>query len=280
MKLHESRFLKSRIPALSRMRDLYRGERRWGHELEIYMDPSPRQKTPGIRDFRKNFCLALFQHLSRVDMKLASDREPADPNPVVSTQALRLKPRPLTTRRVLSLTLLIAGIGLLAYVAAQYADMFRTQQSLETQWQRQASALAATKRPLVAGTLVLTRLQIPRIKLDAIVLEGVTSQQLSKGPGHIEETAVPGETGNAVITAHRDTFFRYIFELDKGDEIRVLRGGQLFRFQVSGKAIVEPDDVSVIQPTPDPQLTLITCYPTYYIGPAPQRLVVFSKLVP
>src|SRR5260370_23754873 len=84
-------------------------------------------------------------------MKLASDREPAARNRIVSAQALRLKPRPLTARRVLSLTLLIAGIGLLAYVAAQYLDMFRTQQSLETQWQRQASALAATKRPLVAG---------------------------------------------------------------------------------------------------------------------------------
>ncbi len=212
-------------------------------------------------------------------MNLASDPEPAEPNRVIGTEVPRLKPTPISTRGALSLTLLIAGIALLAYVAAQYFDMFRTQQSLELEWEHQASALAAMNRPIAAGTQILMRLQIPRIKLDALVLEGVTRQQLSKGPGHMEATAVPGEPGNAVITAHRDTFFRHIYELDRGDEIRVLRDGRLFRFQVTGKAIVEPDNVSVIQPTPDPQLTLITCYPTYYIGPAPQRLVVFSKLV-
>ena len=91
---------------------------------------------------------------------------------------------------------------------------------------------------------------------------------------------MPGELGNAVITAHRDTFFRHIYELNKGDEITVLRNGQTFRFAVTGKKVVKPDDVSVLRPTPDAQLTLITCYPTYYIGPAPERLVVFSKLAP
>src|SRR5262249_13937678 len=85
--------------------------------------------------------------------------------------------------------------------------------------------------------------------------------------------------GNAVITAHRDTFFRHIFELEKGDEINIQRDGQVYRYEVTGKKVVAPTDLSVIRPTPDAQLTLITCYPTYYIGPAPERLVVFSKLV-
>jgi sortase A len=95
----------------------------------------------------------------------------------------------------------------------------------------------------------------------------------------MKETAMPGETGNAVITGHRDTFFRHIYELAKGDEIQVRRNGRVFTFVVTGQRIVQPDDVSVLKQTDDPQLTLITCYPTYYIGPAPQRLVVFSKLV-
>src|SRR5207237_6803091 len=90
----------------------------------------------------------------------------------------------------------------------------------------------------------------------------------------------PGEPGNAVITGHRDTFFRHIYELQKGDEILVRRNGELYKYQVTGKKIVDPEDVSVLKQTTDAQLTLITCYPTYYIGPAPQRLVVFSKLVP
>lgn len=194
---------------------------------------------------------------------------------VSSAQLGQVKRTLSRTRRALSLTLLITGACLLGYVGARYFDMYLAQRNLEVAWARQASAIPAA----ASANQVLARLQIPRIKLDAIVLEGVGGQQLSRGPGHMEETAVPGEAGNAVITAHRDTFFRHIFELNQGDKIIVRRAGQLLRFEVTGKTIVEPEDLSVLQPTPDPQLTLITCYPTYYVGPAPQRLVVFSRLV-
>ena len=174
----------------------------------------------------------------------------------------------------------MAGAGLLGYVGAWYLNMYLTQVSLEKQWERQASAAVAPGKLAAPRIQMLTRLQIPKIKLDAIVVEGVSRRQLAKGPGHLEETAVPGEAGNAVITAHRDTFFRHIFELNEGDEIVVRRGDQHFRFQVTGKKIVEPDDVSLLTPTPDAQLTLLTCYPPNYVGPAPQRMAVFSKLVP
>jgi sortase A len=120
---------------------------------------------------------------------------------------------------------------------------------------------------------------IPKISLDAIVVEGASRRELSEGPGHMKRTAQPGEAGNAVITAHRDTFFRHIYELGKGDDILVRRAGQVYKYEVTGKKIVLPEDVSVIKPTADATLTLITCYPTYYIGPAPKRLVVFSRLV-
>src|SRR5581483_10857477 len=75
-----------------------------------------------------------------------------------------------------------------------------------------------------------------------------------------------------------DTFFRHIHELEKGDQIFVDRGGKRITYTVTGKKIVDPDDIAVVSPTKDPELTLITCYPTYYIGPAPKRLVVFAKL--
>jgi sortase A len=111
-----------------------------------------------------------------------------------------------------------------------------------------------------------------------MVVEGDSRKQLLVGPGHISRTPLPGELGNSVITGHRDTFFRHIFELSKGDKILVQRNGQTFHYAVTGKKIVQPEDVSVLRPTNDAELTLITCYPTYYIGPAPERLVVFSKL--
>jgi sortase A len=186
------------------------------------------------------------------------------------------------TRRSLSVALILTGAGLLGYVGNAYWKMASTQRRLETEWKRQTGSVsaAASSQSAVSPEQMLTRVVIPKIKLDAIVVEGASPRQLSEGPGHLDQTAMPGEPGNSVITAHRDTFFRHIYELNKGDEITVLRNGQTFRFAVTGKKVVKPDDVSVLRPTPDAQLTLITCYPTYYIGPAPERLVVFSRLAP
>jgi sortase A len=182
-------------------------------------------------------------------------------------------------RRSLSLTLMLTGASLLGYVALAYWETASTQRRLETEWARQAGSSTPEQRAIPPRQM-LTRVLIPKINLDAIVVEGASSRQLSQGPGHVDQTAIPGEPGNAVITAHRDTFFRHIYELNKGDEITVLRNGQTFHFAVTGKKVVKPSDVSVLRPTPDAQLTLITCYPTYYVGPAPKRLVVFSKLAP
>lgn len=182
-------------------------------------------------------------------------------------------------RRTLSLLLVLIGIGLLGYVASEYWGMYHSQQKLEIEWQRQAALVNVPGAPKLTADDLLTRVVIPKINLDAIVVEGVSYKDLSKGPGHIKDTAMPGEPGNAVISGHRDTFFRHIYELSKGDEIQIRRDGKVFRYEVTGKEIVMPDDVGVLKQTADPQLTLITCYPTYYIGPAPKRLVVFSKLV-
>ena len=182
-------------------------------------------------------------------------------------------------RRMLSLALIVIGIALLGYVGSQYWEMYRSQKSLEAEWERQAVNLSKPGHASITVDQMLTRVIIPKINMDAIVIEGASRKDLSEGPGHMKETAIPGEAGNAVITAHRDTFFRHIYELAKGDQIQVRRNGRVFTYEVTGKRIVEPDDVSVLKQTADPQLTLITCYPTYYIGPAPQRLVIFSKLV-
>jgi sortase A len=111
------------------------------------------------------------------------------------------------------------------------------------------------------------------------VVEGTSRKALRVGPGRLKNTAMPGDADNSVITAHRDTFFRHIYRLSKGDEVLVRRNGELMKFEVTGKKIVDPNDVSVLKKTKRAQLTLITCYPTYYIGPAPERLIVFSKLV-
>lgn len=201
--------------------------------------------------------------------------------PGISEKAklLAARMRPAISRKALSWAFIAIGIVLLGYVGGQYWSMYRSQKNLEAEWQRQTATVSVPGHADISAQQMLTRLVIPKIDMDAIVVEGASRRELSEGPGHMKQTAQPGETGNAVITAHRDTFFRHIYELNKGDQIEVRRSGRTFTYAVTGKRIVKPEDVSVIKPTNDPQLTLITCYPTYYIGPAPERLVVFSRLV-
>ena len=199
--------------------------------------------------------------------------------------ALLHKIKASSSRQLVSVVLLLLGLSLLGYVGSQYWDMYHSQRQLEAQWERQQQQLITVPAPgqpktQLSANDLLTRVSIPKINVDAIIVEGVSRRQLTIGPGHMKQTAMPGQPGNAVITGHRDTFFRHIYELQKGDEILVRRNGEVFKYQVTGKKIVDPEDVSVLKQTADAQLTLITCYPTYYIGPAPKRLVVFSKLVP
>ncbi len=176
------------------------------------------------------------------------------------------------------------GALLLAYVGFEYAQMYWGQKHLQDEWaqeqQRQQLREGATSaKPAALKDDGLTRLSIPSISFDAVVVEGTSHRALLLGPGHLEDTPAPGSTGNSVISGHRDTFFRHIHELEKGDPILVRRNGKTFHYQVTGKQIVQPTDMSVLKPSNDAELTLITCYPTYYIGPAPKRLVVTSKLV-
>lgn len=186
----------------------------------------------------------------------------------------------LASRQKLSLVLVIVGIALLGYTGFWYGSMYASQKRLERAWEQQNSAPTSknTEDPAASPPDGLTRLSIPKINLDAVVVEGVSYRQLAIAPGHLKDTPAPGENGNSVISAHRDTFFRHIYELQKGDSIVVRRNGHTFTYEVTGKKIVEPDDVSVLRKTNDAELTLVTCYPTYYIGPAPERLAVFSKL--
>ncbi len=177
--------------------------------------------------------------------------------------------------------LILAGAALLAYVAVQYATMSYGQKQLARQWQAQQRKVSSASPP--SSTLAvadsLTRLSIPKLNFSAVVLEGTERRQLLLGPGHMRSTVFPGASGNSVITGHRDTFFRHIVELDKGDRIVVERGGGSYIYEVAYKKVVQPTELWVTEATSDTRLTLLTCYPIHYIGPAPERLVVVAKLV-
>lgn len=123
-------------------------------------------------------------------------------------------------------------------------------------------------------------LHIPRLKVVAPVLPGTDDWTLNRGVGHIDDTALPGSTGNIGIAAHRDSYFRALKDIVTGDVITIetVHGADTYR--VERIWIVDPEDVSVIDPTETPSVTLVTCYPFYFIGPAPRRFIVRGVRVP
>ena len=135
--------------------------------------------------------------------------------------------------------------------------------------------IVAWKRALqVSGPAPLAVLTIPRLHIEVPVLEGTDEVVLNRGAGHIEDTAAPGADGNSGIAAHRDGFFRGLKDIATGDVIELQTHQRTERYIVQRTWIVDPGDVSVLDPTPTRSITLVTCYPFYFIGSAPQRFIV------
>ena len=120
---------------------------------------------------------------------------------------------------------------------------------------------------------------VPRLKLSTPVIEGDDDSTLDRAVGHLPDTPLPWEDGNSAIAGHRDGLFRPLKDLKVGDEIRFRSTREEFRYKVTRTRIVQPDDVSVLEPRSRDALTLITCYPFYYVGAAPQRFIVHAERV-
>jgi sortase A len=125
----------------------------------------------------------------------------------------------------------------------------------------------------------LARLEIPSIKLHTIVAEGVGNDTLRRAIGHVPGTALPGSRGNVGLAAHRDTFFRHLGEVKRSDLISITSAAGSFDYVVESTTIVDPDEAVVLRDIGRPTLTLVTCYPFYYVGPAPKRFVVHAALM-
>ena len=126
---------------------------------------------------------------------------------------------------------------------------------------------------------MFARLGIPRIGLDVVVLDGVGESSLRRGAGHIPGTAAPGVAGNVGIAAHRDTFFRLLRNVRKGDLIRLTTLDGQESYRVVWMAVVKPSFVQALNPTPKRSLTLVTCFPFDYVGHAPKRFIVRAERV-
>jgi len=177
--------------------------------------------------------------------------------------------------RFLSWLLLLGGAAFLYVGARDFLGGIFGQREAAREWRRQQPASQGPDM----GTAV-AKLSIPRLDAAWFVFEGTDQEELRLGPGHMRGTAMPGSAGNCVIAGHRDTHFRVLKDIRKGDEIDVETHTGHFRYQVTGLSIVRPANTEALAPSTHAIMSLITCYPFYYVGPAPKRFVVRAELEP
>jgi len=235
-------------------------------------------------------------------------------------QPHRRRPQPARLVRAARAALLLAGVSALSYCAYIYLDakiydayeswsLDREARGLDRSvvaFMRDATPLryllGETEKPAVrpappqsaasrglensgvrkftAPRELIGRIVIPRLGVRGIVKEGVDEGTLRRAVGHVPGTALPGESGNVGLAAHRDTFFRGLKDVRKNDLIRIETPDGDYEYQVDSIRIVKPNDVEVLASTKDSRaLTLVTCYPFYYVGNAPKRFIVRATQV-
>ena len=184
--------------------------------------------------------------------------------------------------RVIQRGFLWLGIAALVYAGGTfiYAGIYQRHQA-----RRFGREVAAPDRFKIVNTQktpdlqegdLLGKINIDRIGLSVMVLQGIEERTLIEGAGHVPGTSVPGAEGNVVIAAHRDTFFRRLKGILPGDRIQVetLRGS--YNYLVDSVETVDPEDTQVMESRAYQELTLITCYPFYFVGAAPKRFIVHA----
>jgi sortase A len=143
----------------------------------------------------------------------------------------------------------------------------------------ESAGVAPPARATVPPGAAIARLEIPRLGFSAIVADGADHRTLRRAVGHIPATALPGDPGNVGLAGHRDRFFRRLKDVRVDDEIKMTTPDGIFHYRVEWTEVVEPADVEVLDDTGEPTLTLVTCYPFYYVGPAPHRYIVRARQV-
>ena len=175
--------------------------------------------------------------------------------------------------------LFIIGVSMLGYAFFTIAELHVVQRYEEIQFDRTLthSANLPMKHAVPGGPI--GQLTIPSAGISAIVLEGADSATLKVAPGHIAGTALPGEGGNVAIAGHRDTFFRNLATIRSGDDVKLTTLTGTYEYRIDSTEVVDPARTDVLESTESPTLTLVTCYPFHWIGPAPKRFIVRGHLV-
>ncbi|MGD1092647.1 MAG: class D sortase [Bryobacteraceae bacterium] len=174
---------------------------------------------------------------------------------------------------------LFAGaILMLGYCGFVLANTWMFQHREKQVLEHQASTLPLSL-PAIGPDGLIGRIEIARLGVSAIIVEGTGARALRRATGHIVGTALPGQVGNVGISGHRDTFFRPLRNIRHGDMITLstLRGE--YNYRVLSTKVVSPSNVAVLNPNGHEILTLVTCYPFYFVGSAPERFIVRAERI-
>jgi len=183
--------------------------------------------------------------------------------------------------------LMALGIAAVAYAGGVVAYGGISQRYASWQFGQETGAPAAIEGVAAAGLSPLDvregdrvgRLDIPRLGLSVMVFQGIRESALVAGAGHVPGTPPPGGAGNVVIAAHRDTYFRTLSGIRAGDRIRIVTHRGTYEYVVDSSETVDPEDTRVMESRDHDELTLITCYPFYFVGSAPKRFIVHAWAV-
>lgn len=190
-------------------------------------------------------------------------------------------------RQIAGRILFIGGGVIVAFTGARYVSGAVAQDRARREWEGRAAHAAmslaweTSTRVRVSQTVTdggpVARLIIPKIGLDDIVLEGVGSGVLNGGPGHYPGSPLPGNRGNAIISAHRDRHFRRLGELAIGDTVRTESDSRIATWVITSRRVLDKGAAALF-PASVPVLTLTTCWPIEYLGSAPDRLILTARL--
>lgn len=172
-------------------------------------------------------------------------------------------------------------LGYCGYVLTDaWIFQYGESRSLERQLHKERSLPNSSPGLLAVATGgLIGRLEIPRLGLSVIVIEGEDKTTLRRAAGHVPGTPLPGQAGNVGITGHRDTFFRPLRNIRHNDIITLITLQGEFHYRVVSTRVVSPDDIAVLDSTGGEILTLVTCHPFYFVGPAPNRFIVRAERV-
>ncbi len=178
---------------------------------------------------------------------------------------------------------LFVGSAAVAYAVYQWFEAHWYQRTTASEFETGmtiAPPVSLPVEPPIAVGDVIGEIHVPRLGLKATVIQGDSESVLRHAVGHLPDTALPGHGGNVALAAHRDGLFRPLRNVRRGDLIVLQSRNGEIEYEVEWTAVVAPGDTQVIQPTREPALTLVTCFPFYFVGSAPKRFIVRAREVP